>query len=75
MDYLEKTMLPRVVEGIRQQKALADAHGLRLVAYEGGQHLVGIGPGQENEKLNNLFFAANADPRGRPRPTCSARRR
>lgn len=46
--------LEQTMELLRQQKALAAKHGLRLLAYEGGQHLVGDDP---------LFFAANRDPR------------
>ena len=39
--------------------------GLRLIAYEGGQHLVGKGPWIENQTLMNRFFDANRDPRMR----------
>jgi len=34
-----------------------------LLAYEGGQHLVGIGNVQNNQSITNLFIAANRDPR------------
>jgi hypothetical protein len=34
-----------------------------LLAYEGGQHLVGIEGAENNEKLMKLFQAANRDPR------------
>ena len=39
--------------------------GLRLLAYEGGQHLVGVEGAENNEKLMRLFQAANRDPRMR----------
>lgn len=42
---------------------LAHALGVRLLAYEGGQHLVGFGSAQGNEALTGLFTRANRDPR------------
>jgi hypothetical protein len=36
---------------------------LLLLAYEGGQHLVGVGSVQNNPSVTNLFVAANRDPR------------
>lgn len=45
--------------GIVQNKKVADAHGLPLIAYEGGQHLVMRRPG----KTHDMFKAAQRDPR------------
>jgi hypothetical protein len=42
---------------------LATGRGLKLIAYEGGQHLVGAEGAENNEKLMELFVAANRDPR------------
>lgn len=42
---------------------LAEEEGLDLIAYEGGQHLVGLGEVENNEDITNLFIAANRDPR------------
>jgi hypothetical protein len=42
---------------------LASSRGLDLVAYEGGQHMVGVGNVANNQQLTNLFVAANRDPR------------
>jgi hypothetical protein len=42
---------------------LAHARGLPLVAYEGGQSLVGAGPTQNDTQLTNLVIAANRSPR------------
>ena len=53
-------LMPRIVKDYR---ALADTYGLSLVAYEGGQHMVGSGGAKENGALNNLFHAFNRDPR------------
>jgi hypothetical protein len=43
--------------------ALAARNGVKLLAYEGGQHLVGIGAAQSNLSLSALFQAANRNPR------------
>jgi hypothetical protein len=37
--------------------------GIRLIAYEGGQHLAGIGGFTFDNACNTMFDAANADPR------------
>jgi hypothetical protein len=50
-------------ETIARQAELAKQHGLRLVAYEGGQHLVGHGGAENNQPLTELFQAANRHPR------------
>ncbi len=42
---------------------LANQFSLKLVAYEGGQHLVGIGSAGDSAALTRLFTAANRDPR------------
>ncbi len=43
--------------------AMADKAHLQVISYEGGQHLVGAGPAQNNEALTKLFISANRDPR------------
>ncbi len=50
-------------ETIAKQAELAKQRGLRLVAYEGGQHLVGHGGAENNKPLMELFHAANRHPR------------
>ncbi len=50
-------------ETISRQAELARQRGLRLVAYEGGLHLVGYGGAENNEPLMELFHAANRHPR------------
>jgi hypothetical protein len=49
-------------ETIARQAELAKKRGLRLVAYEGGQHLVGHGGAENNKQLEELFHAANRHP-------------
>ena len=45
-----------------QNEAEASSRGLGLVAYEGGQHLVGVGGWENDATLTALFHAANRDP-------------
>ncbi len=47
---------------VKEQKKLADKHQVQLIAYEGGQHLVGIGPVSDDAHVNSLFDAANSAP-------------
>lgn len=63
LDHVEQSCLPKAIEWMRAQKAVADRFGLKLVAYEGGQHLVGVGSGENNEALTALLHAANRHPR------------
>lgn len=46
----------------KAQHEVATKWGVALVAYEGGQHLVGVGPVAEDAIVNRLFDAANRDP-------------
>ena len=47
---------------VKEQKKITDKYKVALVAYEGGQHLTGIGPVAEDNHVNTLFDAANASP-------------
>ncbi len=60
--------LAREVDGpnrdfIDKQAAVAKRNGVRLVAYEGGQHLVGYSGTPHDEVLHGFFATANRDPR------------
>lgn len=61
--FLISFSLPESAKWIQDSKKVADQYGLMLVAYEGGQHLVGIGGVENNNKINKLFSDANADKR------------
>jgi hypothetical protein len=63
LDHLERMSLPQSREWIRKHKAIADRHGLALIAYEAGQHAVGVQGGENNEALTQLLRAANRHPR------------
>ncbi|MCC6135440.1 MAG: cellulose-binding protein, partial [Gammaproteobacteria bacterium] len=55
--------LPAVYGQIDRHRALAERYGLELVAYEAGQHLVGVGSAMHDPRIEKLFIAANRDPR------------
>lgn len=48
---------------LEKYAAEAKKRGLRLMAYEAGQHLAGHGGAENNEKLTKLFHEANRHPR------------
>ncbi len=59
---LETHALPEANQFTIQQAKIARRYGLPCIAYEGGQHLVRL-EGQPNERIEQLFNAANRDPR------------
>jgi len=63
MDYAATNALPECLEWTRSSKKIADKYGIRLICYESGQHLVGVGEGTNNEAMTKLFLAANRHPR------------
>jgi hypothetical protein len=63
LNELRTVMLPASVMAMRNNVAMARRFGLPVVAYEGGQHMVGA-LGIENDMMVNAQFdAANRDPR------------
>lgn len=63
LDHVETNALPECVRWMRENQKVASQHGLKLICYEAGQHLVGTGGAENNEALTRLFLAANAHPR------------
>jgi len=63
MNELATVALPQAIGWMSMQANLAAKYGVQLIAYEGGQHLVGGGTARDNATLNALFDAANRDPR------------
>ena len=55
--------MPKSQQWMQQNKKIADEYGLKLVAYESGQHLAGALGTENNEAITKLFTEANADPR------------
>lgn len=62
-EYLQGTPLANSKRWMEQFQALADEFGLKLIAYEGGQHLTALDEAANNEKIVNLLADANRDPR------------
>lgn len=60
---INTVLLPRVKMAVQAQAPVTARYGVRLAAYEGGQHLVGLGPWSNDPTVNNLYNAANRDPR------------
>lgn len=64
---LQSRALPTAIGFMTGNRSMLDTQfpgsGIRLTAYEGGQHLAGIGGFTFNGTCNTLFDAANADPR------------
>ncbi len=54
--------LPAVYGYIDRQRILAERYRLVLVAYEGGQHVAGVGNVQNDARMEKLFTSANRDP-------------
>ncbi len=50
-------------QNIADIAAVAKKFRVKMFAYEGGQHLVGHGGAENNQKLQDLFVAANRDAR------------
>jgi len=56
--------IDRAVGYMTNYKAFVDEYEIpQLLAYEGGQHLVGVGSANNNTAIRNLFEAANRDRR------------
>ena len=62
-DFVRGTVLPAVTEHMASYRTLAAAYGVRLLAYEGGQHMAGSGGAENDAALNALFDGFNRDPR------------
>ncbi len=60
---LATSAIAEAVGWTRAQAAVAEANGLRLICYEGGQHFVGILGAEGNATLTSVLHAANRDPR------------
>ena len=63
LDRVETAALPECIGWMKTQKSVAYKYGLKLICYEAGQHLVGVGGGENNEALTKLLISANRHPR------------
>jgi len=64
-EILDRTQdsITRTVQYIMKNKTLADQYALKIVAYEGGQHLVATGANVNDETLTQKLIDANRHPR------------
>lgn len=60
---LNTVALPKSAQWVTDTAALAQTHGVDLIAYEGGQHLAGNGGVENDAAINTLFDDANRDAR------------
>jgi len=51
--------IPGIRDWVRHHRGVADGLGWDLIAYEGGQHLVGHGGAEQNETVTAFFQAMN----------------
>ncbi len=58
---IRRRSIPETINFVKQQREMCDKFGVQLVAYEAGQHLVGVAERLDSEKLNKLFDEANRD--------------
>jgi hypothetical protein len=56
------SILSRSIQWMRDGRKTAKRYRVSLIAYEGGQHLVGIQGAENDEQLTSLFLEANRAP-------------
>jgi hypothetical protein len=61
--YVRTTIMPQAQAMIDMHAQIARSFNVSMIAYEGGQHLVGVYGAQNNDQLTALFIAFNRDPR------------
>lgn len=66
LDHLETQALPRAIGFMTNNRTMLDERlpgsGIRLIAYEGGQHLAGVGAFLNDATCNARFDEVNNDP-------------
>jgi hypothetical protein len=63
LDHFEKTAFQDSLSRMRKDKAVADKYGVKLIAYEGGQHMVAFVKNQELVgKISKTMHACNRHP-------------
>jgi hypothetical protein len=61
--FVRSTTLPAVSAIVKNYRELATINKMSLIAYEGGQHMLGIQGAENNAELTALFLSFNRDPR------------
>lgn len=62
-DHVRTQIMPQAAIDAAQYRAAANSYGVRLISYEGGQHMVGILGAENDNALSALFDAFNRDAR------------
>ena len=62
IEHASKVEIPRLLAILKKNREVADKYDLPLVAYEGGQHFVGIGDDVNDPKIKALFTGVNRNP-------------
>jgi hypothetical protein len=62
-NHLNTVVLPFTKSNMQLYRTMANTYGVKLISYEGGQHMVGIAAAVDNNALTDRFLAANRDPR------------
>ena len=62
MKHVRSDVFAREAGHIAKHRTLAKKYGLRLLAYDGGQHMGGVGAAESDAVLNALFDNFNRDP-------------
>src|SRR4029077_15686731 len=60
--YVRTTVMPQAQAMMDMHAQIAKSFGMRMIAYEGGQHLTGIRGAENDNQLSALFLAFNRDP-------------
>ena len=63
LNYCSNEIATTIKGFMDSQNYAISSRGLDMIAYEGGQHLVGVGINQSNQQLTDLFVSANRNPR------------
>jgi hypothetical protein len=61
--YARTSVLSSAINLVSAYRAVAERYKVRLIAYEGGQHMLGVQGAENDVALNVLFDAFNRDPR------------
>ncbi|OGC91551.1 MAG: hypothetical protein A2W25_03680 [candidate division Zixibacteria bacterium RBG_16_53_22] len=63
LNYCSNEITVTVKGWMDSQYAAISSRGLDMIAYEGGQHLVGVGANQNDQQLTEFFMSVNRHPR------------
>ena len=59
----DSSIAERVTQDTKYNRDVADSHGVQLIAYEAGQHVLAAGGLENNKEIVQRMIAANRDPK------------